>query len=53
MQHQQDINEETNLSTNAYPSSETGPSTSFKSFLTQGYPQDDEAELTDEYRAYC
>jgi len=53
IQHQQAINEETSLPTNAHPSSETGPSTSFKSFLAQGYHQDDEGELTDEYRAYC
>ena len=53
IQHQQAIDEEANLSINAHSPPPTAAPTSFKSFLAQGYPQEHERELTDEYRAYC
>jgi hAT family C-terminal dimerisation region len=53
IQHQQAVDENSNLPPNAHSPSKTGSSTSFKSFLALGYSQNDERELTDEYRAYC
>ena len=53
IQHQQAIDEEANLPINAHSPPPTAAPTSFKSFLAQGYPQEHERELTDEYRAYC
>ena len=47
------IDEEANLPINAHSHPPTAAPTSFKSFLAQGYPQEHERELTDEYRAYC